>query len=356
MTDWNMWNDPRYSGQGNPWDTSWATWDGSQWPTPTAAPTAPTPPPAPMPAPPAAPVPSAPPTAADPSTTGAQPTFDQLNAKAIIDTYLQQYGLGELAPWAWQQILDGTTDPNQLTLQLYDPTTDPGKVVNRLYPEVQQRRAQGLPPMSIGDAVTYRDNAIQLMRTAGLPPSFYDQPDALAKFAGNDVSLAELKSRIDEASNAAFNAPVQDRAELQRLYGVDAGHLTAYFLDPDKALPLIQQQWQASQISGAGVRTGYGGLTQTEAGRLASDGVTANQAQQGLGQLAGMGQIFNPLPGQTGPGISRDQQLAAAFENNSDAQQAIDRAKQARLAVFGAGGQFAGSSKGVAGLGTANTV
>lgn len=347
MSTFDMWTDSRYSWDGTP-ATPWPppggtiydpTRDGPPQPyiEPGTTPTPTSTPGSPPPAAPAAPTP---------------PTLEQLDARATINTFLTQYGLGELSDWAWQQIVAGAT-PNQITLQLYDRTSEPGKVVQRLYPEVFERMDKGLPPMSIGDAVTYRNSAIQLFRAAGLPTTFYDQPEDLAKFAGNDVSLTELKARVDQGVEAATNAPAEARAELARLYGVDSGQLAAYYLDPTRALPAIQQQYQAASVSGAGVRAGYGGLSQSEAERLAQLGVSADQAQQGFGQLASMGELFNPLPGEQGAGVERTSQLAAEFEGNAQAQQQIERQRRARLAVFGSGGSFASSQGNLSGLGVA---
>lgn len=260
--------------------------------------------------------------------------------------------MGELADWAWQQIVNGST-PAQIELQLYDPTSVPGKVVDRLYPELQQRRAAGLPPLSIGDAVTYRNNAIQLMRAAGLPPTFYDQPDDLANLAGRDVSLAELKARIDEGVDAAVNAPADVRDQLHNLYGVDTGQLAAYYLDPERALPILHKQFAAAQASAAAGRTGFGALDQSEAERLTALGYSPQEVQQMTSGLYAQRELMGVLPGEIGQQIGRDAQLRAVSEGNVAAQEAIERRRAERKAQFAGGGSYGAGREGVAGLGSA---
>jgi hypothetical protein len=335
------WSDPRYTWTPNP------NIDPYHWPPGTdTAQAAMAQPGAPAAAP-AAPAVSSVPALAP----GQQDAFDALRGT------LHLFGLDdpEMVAWVKQQIIDGTGQ-SSIMLALYDPATVPGKVVDRMYPEIRGRREANLAPISIQDAVGYRDNAIQLMHAAGLPPEFYDQPEDLARFQIRDVSLVELKSRIDEAAMASTQAPPETRAQLQSLYGVDSGHLTAYYLDPDKAQPVLQKQFAAATLSGTGVRSGYGALDRSQAERLATLGVSSDQAAQGFGQLVQSKELFGALPGEAGIGVlSRDEQLAAAFGGDAAAQEKIRRTAAARKAMFGEGGGFAAGQKGLAGLGSAAT-
>jgi hypothetical protein len=345
------WNDPRYTWTPDP-NIDPYNW-GPNNPAPAGVGTRPTlPQPAAAPAQPmgtlAAPAPL--PTAT-PLDRDQQDAFDRLR-----DTF-HRYGLDDPAmlDWAKDQIIHGTSEAS-ITLDLYDPKSVPGKLVDRKFPELRMRREKGFAPLSIAEAVSYRDNAVQMFRAAGLPPSFYDQPDDLGRLVGGDVSLSELKSRVDEASVAAQQAPAETRQQLNSLYGIAAGGLVAYYLDPDKALPLLQKQFAAASLSGSAVQSGYGGLDRTQAERLAALGLGADQAQTGFGKLVQSRELFGALPGEAGIGaVSRDEQLAAAFGGDAAAQERLQRTAAARRAVFGEGGSFAAGQKGIAGLGSAAT-
>jgi hypothetical protein len=270
----------------------------------------------------------------------------------LVTSLLSQYGLGELEPLIEQWIRDGRT-LDEFELGLYDRTTEQGKVVDRLYPEMRQRTEQGRAPMSIGQIRDFRDSARALFRSAGLPEGFYDEPEDFAAFIVGDVSVSELGQRIQDGYVAVASAPPEVRQQMRDLYGVDEGGLVAYFLDPNRAQPLLERQVAAARIGGAAVRTGYGALSLEQAERLAGLGVNEGEAQQGLGQLAGAQELFLTLPGEGGTGISTDEQLDATFGGNAMAARRIARKQRQRQTPFEQGGGFTSSSEGFEGIGTA---
>ena len=198
-----------------------------------------------------------------------------------------------------------------------------------------------------------RARVSQLFQSAGLPKGFYDQPDDFTNFLLNNVALPELQSRVDLYTNITMQQPREVRQALQDMYGITPGEMIAYFIDPNRALPLIQQRVNASQAAGMAQITGYGTLTQNEAERVASYGVSEPQEQQGFSQLAQMGQIFNPLIGRTGDAIDRAAQLSAAFGQGAGDIATIEQKRRQLLAEYQGGGDFAASQKGLSGIGTA---
>lgn len=274
----------------------------------------------------------------------APPTADQENARDIINGLLEQYGLSGLGDWAWQQILDGHTD-TRILQDLRE--TDQYK---QRFQGMTLRREAGLNAMTEGEYIAYENSARQMMRAAGLPSDFYDSPEDFARFIGDDVSVAELNQRVSEGYAAAAQAPAEVRAELKRLYGIDEGQLAAYFLDPDRALPLIQRQFSASQISGAAQRSLYGPLGIAEAERLSSLGITEREAQQGFGQLAQSKELFGPMIGTDETAIGREQQQAAVFAGDAEAQAAIEKRAKERVSAGSGAQSFALGQGGVSAL------
>lgn len=298
-----------------------------------------------------------------PTGAGGVP-LDQQSGSAIIASVLRQAGLGdspELAAYAAQLAILGLSAgdlQNRLSADINDPASTPGKVIATKYPALIQHNQAALgrnaPQMTVGDFLQTRNANLQVIQASGLTP--YVDPQKLAdSWITGFVSPAEAKGRIDTAVQAVFQEPPEVRAEMQRLFGAgdSLGAATAYYLDPGNALPKIQQQQAAGEVAGAATRTGYGLLTAAEATQLAQQGVTAGQAQQGFQTLGNERQLFNPLPGEPGAPITQDQQLAAQFGGNVADQQAIDRQKRARLAVFGGQGGLGASSGGLTGLGSA---
>lgn len=272
-------------------------------------------------------------------------TPEQSSAKAIINRALSEFGLGALGEWAWSTYLNlGNVDQVMLDL--------------RQRPEYTQRFAGMKALADKGRAISeaqYIDlerTYAQLYRAAGLPASFYDQPEDFASLIGGEVAPTELRDRLQMASTAAFSAPQEVRDELSRLYGVDQGALTAYYLDPSRALPLLQQQFAAGTMASASRRAGYGALSREEAERLASLGLSEDAAARGFGELARSSELFGPLPGSGEQGIDRGTQLGV-LEGNAAAIARLNKRAEERRAAFGGGGGFASDRAGVSGLASA---
>lgn len=278
----------------------------------------------------------------------AQGTAEQQGALDIVKTFLDRYGLGGMADWAWQEIVNGAST-SKVQLDLYDRPE-----FKQRFPAIEERRQKGLAPISPDEYISYERQAGQMMRAAGFPPSFYDQPEDFHKLIGQDVSVQELSQRTALYQTAAYQVPQETRDTLKTLYGVDEGHLAAYFADPDRAMPLIQQRFQASQISGNAQVQGFGALNQTEAERLAALGVTPEQSMQGFGTVVQAAELFKQLPGETTMGPGRDEALGLVA-GNAQAQQAVQTQAAKRKAQFASGGGYAATNAGTTGLGSANS-
>jgi len=307
-----------------------------------------------------------------PGTPAAVPTgaggipLDQQSGSAIVAAILKRAGLGdspELAAYAAQLTTLGLSSGDlqaRLDADINDPTSTPGKVIAQKYPALIQHNQtalqQGLPQLNVGNYLATKQANLDVITASGLG-SFYDPNKLADQWITGFVSPAEAKGRIDAAVQAVYNEQLDVRAELSRMFGTgdSLGAATAYFLDPNNALPKIQQQLQAGELGAASNRAGFGLLTPAEATQLAQQGVSAGQAQQGFGTLASEQSLFNPLPGEPGAGIDRATQLGAAFGNNALDQQLIERQRQARINVFGSRAGLGANATGVVGLGSAAT-
>ena len=276
-------------------------------------------------------------------TAAQQSAFDQI--KAQLDTY----GLGSLAEFAWKEIVAGKS-ADEVSRDLRGTPEFAAR-----FPAIGQREKAGLPAISPAEYVAYEKQATERMRAAGLPQGFYDSTADFTTLISNDVSVNELNDRIAAAQQATYNIPFEAQARLWRSHGLapGSGGLTAFFLDPDKALPLLQRDVQAAQIGGRADQVGFG-LTDSQAATLALNGISDTQAQQGFSTLARSRELFSTLPGENGQDISSAEQLGATFLGDASAQQKIDRRRQRRQAEFADGGSYAGTSKGITGLGGAD--
>lgn len=261
-------------------------------------------------------------------------TSGQQSAKAILTDALTQAGLSALADQAWQWMLDGMPK-EQVWIEIRK--TDQYK---QRYPGMAELQSKGRA-ITEGQYIDLERSYVSLYRQAGLPAGFYDQPADFGSLIGGDVSPQELGARLDEYKTLTYTLPPQVRDEFGRLYGMSAGDITAYIIDPTRALPIIHNQFLAAQAGAGANQAGYGNISRSEAEQLGLTGVDYGKALQGFGSLVNEQQLFTPLVGNAGENaITRDEQLGAQFGGNANAQRRIDQRARQRVATFQEGGGY----------------
>lgn len=269
----------------------------------------------------------------------------QRSAQAIIMGFLNQYGLGSLAAWAWKQYLALGGGPDAITQIQFELPDQPA--FKARFPAYAKLAKEG-HALSPGDMIALEQSYAQALHGAGLPAGFYDHPNDFAAFMLNDVSPSEVAQRAQLAASLVLGDPEARRQADE--FGFGTGHQIAWALDPTRALPLIQQQVLAAQDAAAAKTTGFGQLTREQAVGLGQQGVSVDQARQGFSQLATQAGLFQGTLGE-GSSIGADEQIGAAFRGNAHAQLRIQLRQQQRRADFAGSGGFAPQTGGVAGLG-----
>jgi len=267
------------------------------------------------------------------------------SAQDIIQSFLDQYGLGTLGDWAWQQYLSsGASNVSDFIPQLSNQITQTDAFKAR-FPAYDTLMKQG-NGITVAQYVNYEQTVHQLLQQYGVPRGMYDTPQGIASLLTNQVSPTEVNDRLKIAADAAFSAPQEVRDALQQNYGVGPGGLVGYFLDPDKAEPLLAQQYAASQVAGAAAMQGMS-ASRALSERLASEGVGFGAAQQGFGAAAAQ-QGLETGPGET---VNQDDLVNAQF-GDAKAQRTVQRVVGGRVAQFqGGGGALDSTTQGAVGLG-----
>jgi hypothetical protein len=222
-----------------------------------------------------------------------------------------------------------------------------------------QRASKNLPELDPASYIalegTYRD----YMRSAGLPVGFYDQTDDFTKLIASDVSPNELASRIQSGFQAVRDADPEVLAQLRRFYpevGGSEESLAAYFLDPQRAAPLLKRQAEAARIAARGREQAGMQLAAETAEQLVARGVTPEEAQQRFQEVGALRGLYQEMAGEEA--LTEQQKVGAAFGYDVEAARAIAQRKGRRIAEFAGGGGFArttGATSGTVetGVGTA---
>jgi hypothetical protein len=135
---------------------------------------------------------------------------------------------------------------------------------------------------------------------------------------------------------------------MQRLYNVGEAELAAYFIDPERAAPLLTRQAQAAQVSARAREQAGMQLLSSTAEDLIARGYTPEQAQsvfERAGQLAGLYQEMG-----SEEALTQEQKVGAAFGFDVEALRTLERRQATRVGEFQGGGQFARTSGATSGV------
>jgi hypothetical protein len=262
----------------------------------------------------------------------------QQNAIAVVQSLLNQYGLSGLYNTIVSYIQQG-----------YD--ADTVMVLIRTTPEYKTRfpameaLAQKGRAISEAEYINYEQTASGLERRYGLPTGML--MGNVTKLLTNEVSATELNDRVLLASSASIQAPTELKQQFQQYYGIDQGGLTAYFLDPDVATPLLEKRYASALIGREAAAQGIG-LDVYGAENLQGLGITQEQARTGFGEVA----AARELTAGRGETVTQGELIAGTLGQDQAAQQRIERTRQSRAARFQGGGGFA-TGEGRVALGTA---
>ena len=315
------------------------------------------------------------------STVGANGVLDQtLTASRIGSAYdtiqndFDQWGLSNLVPWAQDQIFNhGATAQTVLNELRYGKGAQHQEYENAFPGLADHNATNGVGSEHLTEAQyqTLVQGYQGLGNQYGLPTGFLGKQEVANLIKGN-VSVAELQQRLTDGYVAAQNASPQAKTLLQQYYGIGPKEMTAYWLNPTKALPLLQRQIAAADIGGYAQQVGLSGLGQSGAEELASRArLAATARNQGL--AASTSDIENSLlsasknaeltgsaPGSGLPNVDLNSLIGSQIAgfggtNQLDAQMTVDRAGAARAGLFDKGGGYDQTARGVSGVGGAST-
>lgn len=260
---------------------------------------------------------------------------DRDAASALIQLF-RQYGLESLAPKIISYVRDGY-GADTISLLLQDTPEWKQRFAGN-----EARRKAGLPVLSPSEYLATERSYRQVMEQFGMPAGFYDSYSDFADFIARDMSATELQGRVQAWSTFANNQDPSTKEALQRLYGIGPGELTAWAMDADRALPILQRQAGAVQAASAALRQGLG-VDRKYAEHLSDLGIDAGTASQGYATVAEMLPTYQELSHIYGGQYNQRTAEQEVFEGNAGATQKRKNLASQERAAFG------GSSRGQVG-------
>ena len=206
------------------------------------------------------------------------------NAISVLTARFSQYNLQSLVPKIRELAIGGATEAT-ITLQLQET-----EEYRQRFRANQERIKKGLSVLDPGDYLGLEDKYRQVLRAYGLRQ--FDTDDYVSQFIANDISSAELSSRVQLAVQRVQNADPAVFNTLNKYYGIGTTDLVAYALDPETQFQKIERQVAAAEIgAAAGLQGIQPGVAVAE--QLAAQGVTQAEARKGYATIADI------LPGAT---------------------------------------------------------
>lgn len=258
--------------------------------------------------------------------------------EAYFTNLLMQYGLEDLAPWAAQQAAAGV-GPTEFIVNL---ETQPayqqqfGVITDRQ--NMVDEFGLPLPPLTPGQVLSFRTRVRELEQFYGLPLGTLNADKLLVQ----DVSYNEVQARVAFTSQLMYDEDPEVLDELQSM-GIAPGTVLAYGLNPDVALPVMQEQVRIAQIS-VGARTGGIEVSGQEAALLEDAGVTRREAFERAGSLSSAGDLRSGVGGEFD--VFERAQEFEYLSGNPRAVVELERRARRLTARFGGGGGFTRSDTG----------
>lgn len=251
------------------------------------------------------------------------------NAYEFLVDMLHRWDLDALAPEALRLVQDGYTE-TQIPVLLQETET-----YKKRFAGNDARRKAGLPVLSPEEYLQSERSYRQVMANAGLPASYYDQPDDFASWIGNDVSPVEVQRRVNEASDALSRLDQNTKDAFREFYGIGEAELAAYVLDANRGRDAIDRVVHGGRIAGAA--RGYGvNLTREQAERFgAMSSESYVEDSQRFGRLAGLGEKLSSL--YAGQDYTSEEAAAEVFGKSTEAE------RKRKLLTARETGEFAGA-------------
>lgn len=254
----------------------------------------------------------------------------------ILQRELTRYGLGSLASWASNAIINGWSE-DQIMIEMWQRQEFKDRFAG-----IFMLEKAGKPPISIDEYLSYEKTIQAQASMWGMTLTKAEVDNMI----GNNISPVEAERRFDIAAAALFESPQETRDELVRLHNISYGEQMKFWMNPKEELGNLQQKFRMAELSGAAIRTGYGLLNLDQARKLTESGLTREQALTGFGELVKNQELFQSMDiGEAT--ITQDQQIALLAGDASVAE-LVESRKEKRVAEFAGGGGFAVGKEGFA--------
>lgn len=273
------------------------------------------------------------------------PTVSQ-DAKATLSSVLRSYGLEQLAPILWNKYANKEFDIQDEDSMLFSIKEE--QAYKNRFAANEVRKARGFNELTPATYLALEQSYRSTLASNGLPAGFYDSPDDFQKLIEGDVAVSELNNRLKDAYSVIRDADQTVVNKLRTEYGIGDGELLAYFIDPERARPMLssadyKRQAQAAVFMGRAQSMAGINLQKGQAEELARLGVTTAEAEKAFTTISQMNELRLANPNEIQ--LTDAELVGAATGTDTVAAKKLEDIKNKRKASFLGGGGYSESQK-----------
>lgn len=232
---------------------------------------------------------------------------------------LKSFGLEGMNDRVKQYIIEnGTEDITRIRLWLMEQPE-----FKTRFPAMEKLSKAGRA-ISPEEYIAREQQYIGVMRAAGLNPEFFDEDPAkpnvqFHKLIENEVLPEEFQTRVSDGFNRVANADPLVRDAFKNYFGVQGDQaLAAFFIDAQRATPALVKAAAAAEM-GAAAKAQDLDIDLNYATKLANQGVTYQQAKEGMARVSQLSSLFAGGVGEmavVSGGVGQSDLPAAVAPNN----------------------------------------
>lgn len=249
--------------------------------------------------------------------------FEDQSAYTILSNFFTSMGLkfdAELQGLI-QDAMKAGYGPDKIDLIM--PELEKTQAFKNRFPGYAQRVANGYNAISLGDYLQLENTYHRILQEAGFPAGYYDSPSDFGKMIADDMSPQELQTRVQIATTEANKIDPTTRNLMAQFYGLGTGDLAAYFMDPNRALPVIQRQYQTANIATYAAKAGLDVSNIQHYENLVDQGVSVDAAAQGFGTVKALSDTVGKVASIYGDTYDQSDAEGDVFFNRNAKRQRI---------------------------------
>ena len=260
---------------------------------------------------------------------------EKKDAFAAVEQTMRSYGfteteLNEILKYIQSGLTNPRLGPNQLIIELRNLPSYKARFAGN-----EARRTKGLNALSEAEYLAQERDYSETLRRYG--QQRLANRNQFATLIGNDISNAELGTRVNIAVNRLQNANPAVLNQLRSYYPtITNPDIVAYFLSPTEVLPELESKVTTAEIGATAAQYGLASdLSRvSELQKYGVDLARARQGYENIAQILPRAEILSDIYKQSGIDYTQTTAEQEEFKGLASARRARNQLAQLETAAF----------------------